>query len=98
MFQFLLDRLGAADVAIYALFDLVPGLLGRQEGALVLDDRQGRPRRRVARRGGADALQEILDEVPEMRLEFLAGLPVGLGDVDRNAPAHLLRPGRVAGL
>src|SRR5262249_35808303 len=45
----------------------------------------------------ADAFEQVADEVPEMRLEFLASLGVSFADIDRHTPAHLLRLRGVAG-
>src|SRR5262245_55551807 len=96
--ELLPDGLGTADEGEAALLDLVPGLHLAEEVLPVLQHPQGRLRRRVARRQQRDVLQQLLDEVPEVRLEFFARLLVRLGDVDRYAPAHLLRRRRVAGL
>src|SRR5262249_39799162 len=45
-----------------------------------------------------DALEQVADEVPEVWLELLARLLVGLGDVDGHTPAKLFGLGLVAGL
>src|SRR5690242_10360084 len=82
-------RLRAADNRENALLDVVPRLLFVKERAAILDDRRRRLRRRVPRRRDSNTLQQVLDEVPEVRLELLARLPVRLGDIDRDTPTHL---------
>src|SRR5919204_613678 len=89
MVQLLAHGLGAADQGENPLLDVLPRLLLGEETAAVFEDRQGRAGRGVARWRQADVLEVLADEVPEVRLEFLAGLAVGLGDVKRDAPAQL---------
>src|SRR5262249_52283279 len=97
MFQFLPDRGWAADDGENALLHVLPGLLGGQELRVVFDDGQRGTRRSVTRRGQANVLEQVANEVPAVRLELFAGLPVGLCDVNWHAPAHLFGPGLVAG-
>src|SRR5438270_11530003 len=96
MREFLSHRLRAADDGVDAFLDLGPCTLLKQEQRPILDDGRGGLRRSIAGRREVDALEQIADEVPEVRLEFLARLRVSLGDVDWHAPAHLLRLRRVA--
>jgi hypothetical protein len=96
VFELLPHRLGAADDGVDALLDVVPRIDLGEEILAVLHRRDRRLRRHVARRRQGDVLQQVVLEVAEVRLELLARLLVGVGDVDRHAPAHLLGGGGVA--
>src|SRR5438552_3628812 len=68
VFQLLADRRWAADNRIDTLLDVVPGLLLREERTAILDPGRCRLCRGVSRWRQADPLEQVLDEVPEMRL------------------------------
>src|SRR5262245_31248301 len=91
------DRLGTADDREDARFDVGPSLLHGEELLLLLVEGRRRLRRRVTRRRQADPLQQVLDEVPQVRLELRPRLGIGLRDVHRYSPAHLLRVRLVSG-
>src|SRR3954454_16544339 len=74
MFELLTNRGGAAGDDEAAALEVGPGLLFGQEVLAIFQQGDGGRRRSVARRREQDAPEEVLDEVPEVRLEFLARL------------------------
>src|SRR5262249_55078944 len=94
--QLLSDRLWTAGDDEHPLFEVVPRFLLREELPAIADDGQDRAGRGVARRSEGDLLEQEALEIAQVRLDLLAGLAVGLGHVDGNAPAHLAGRSRVA--
>src|SRR5439155_3307291 len=85
-------RLRAAYDRVTAGEDIIPHFDRSHELLLcICPDLQHRSHRSISRRNDRQTFEQLLDEVPEMRLELFARLLVGLCDIDRHKPSELAR-------